>query len=55
MSKLTIGWTTAPTKEVGLDIARGLIAAKLAASVQIEGPITALFNWNGELEQAEEI
>lgn len=53
-SKLTIGWTTVPTKEVGLDIARGLIAENLAACVHIEGPFTALFNWNGELEQAEE-
>lgn len=54
MTKLMLGWTTVPTKEVGRDIAQGLLNAKLVACVHIEGPVTSLFNWNDELEQAEE-
>ena len=54
MSKLMIGWTTVPTKEIGITIANGLVQENLAACVHVEGPFTALFNWNGELEQAEE-
>lgn len=49
-----IGWTTVPTKEVGRDIAEGLLKERLVACVHIEGPITSLFYWNDELEQAEE-
>lgn len=54
MNKLMIGWTTVPTKEVGRDIAEGLLKERLVASVHIEGPMTSLFYWNDELEQAEE-
>lgn len=54
MNKLMLGWTTVPTKEVGKDIAQGLLKERIVASVHIEGPITSLFYWNGELEQAEE-
>lgn len=49
-----IGWTTVPTKEVGRDIAEGLLKERLVACVHIEGPMTSLFYWNDELEQAEE-
>lgn len=54
MTKLVIGWTTVPTKEVGRDIAQGLLKERLVACVHIEGPFMALFYWNEELEQAEE-
>lgn len=49
-----IGWTTVPTKEVGRDIAEGLLKERLVACVHIEGPVTSLFYYNDELEQAEE-
>ena len=54
MNKLMIGWTMVPTKEVGREIAQGLLKERLVASVHIEGPVTSLFYWNDELEQAEE-
>jgi len=49
-----LGWTTVPTKEVGREIAEGLLKERLVACVHIEGPVTSLFYWNEELEQAEE-
>lgn len=54
MTKLLIGITTAPTEQVGKDLAKGLIQAKLAVCVHLEGPIQAFFSWNEEIEEAEE-
>jgi periplasmic divalent cation tolerance protein len=51
---LMIGWTTTATREQAEMLARGLIESRLAACVQIEGPITAFYLWNDRMEQAEE-
>lgn len=47
--------TTVPEREQGLALARQLLAARLAACVQIdEQPITSLYHWQGRLcEEAE--
>lgn len=47
--------TTVPTREQGLALARAILAARLAACVQVdEQPITSLYRWEGRLcEEAE--
>lgn len=46
--------TTTGTKADAGKIARALLEERLAACVQIVGPITSSFWWNGEIEEAEE-
>jgi periplasmic divalent cation tolerance protein len=46
--------TTAGSKEQAQTIAQHLVEAKLAACVQIAGPITSTYRWQGKLETAEE-
>lgn len=49
-----IAWTTVPTKAVAHELASGAVAARLAACVQIDGPITSLYLWDGAQETSEE-
>ncbi len=46
--------TTTETKEQAQTIARYLVGEKLAACVQISGPITSTYRWKGKIETAEE-
>ena len=46
--------TTAPTKEAAQSIAEALLHEKLAACVQIAGPIESRYWWQGKLETAQE-
>lgn len=46
--------TTAPTKEAAQAVARALLDAKLAACVQISGPIESSYWWEGKIETAVE-
>lgn len=46
--------TTTETKEQAQIIARHLVDKKLAACVQILGPITSTYRWKGKVEIAEE-
>jgi periplasmic divalent cation tolerance protein len=46
--------TTTETKEQAQTIAQHLVEAKLAACVQITGPITSIYRWKGKVENAEE-
>ncbi len=41
--------TTTETKEQATKLANLLVAAKLAACVQISGPIESIYHWEGEL------
>lgn len=54
MSQLMIGWTTVAKEIDAQKIARDLIAHKYAACVHIEGPITACYNWEGNVEKSQE-
>ena len=51
---MLIAWTTVATRAEADALATGVIAANLAACVQIEGPITAHYRWQGKPEQAQE-
>jgi len=46
--------TTTDDEESAQRLARGIIAARLAACVQIVGPIKSLYWWQSELEEARE-
>jgi periplasmic divalent cation tolerance protein len=46
--------TTAQRKEDAETIARALVEERLAACVQIVGPITSVYRWQGAIETSEE-
>ena len=46
--------TTVPSEEVGKGIAQKLLDDKLAACVQIGGPVTSCFRWQGKVETERE-
>jgi periplasmic divalent cation tolerance protein len=46
--------TTTANKADAEKIARGLVERRLAACVQIAGPITSCYRWEGKIETAEE-
>ncbi|MEQ8202526.1 MAG: divalent-cation tolerance protein CutA [Smithellaceae bacterium] len=46
--------TTTATKEEAQKIARHLVAQRVAACVQIAGPIISTYRWQGKVETAEE-
>lgn len=51
---MLIAWTTVETREQAEHLARGLVEARLAACVQIEGPIRSHYRWDGRATDAEE-
>ena len=46
--------TTTETKEQAEKIAQYLVETKLAACVQITGPITSIYRWKGKVENTQE-
>lgn len=46
--------TTTPTKEDARRIADRLVEKRLAACVQIVGPIASVYRWRGKIESTEE-
>jgi periplasmic divalent cation tolerance protein len=46
--------TTTEKLEDAEKIARALVEKRLAACVQIAGPITSIYRWQGKVERAEE-
>ena len=46
--------TTTETKDHAQTIAQHLVEAKLAACVQIVGPITSTYRWKGKVENTQE-
>jgi periplasmic divalent cation tolerance protein len=46
--------TTTETKEQAQKIARYLVEQKLAACVQISGPIESIYHWKGKVETSNE-
>lgn len=51
---MLIAWTTVGGRPEADRLAAGVIAGNLAACVQIDGPITSHYRWEGKLQQAEE-
>ena len=46
--------TTTDSKEAAQKIAEAIVSKRLAACVQVSGPITSTYWWQGKIEQAEE-
>jgi periplasmic divalent cation tolerance protein len=46
--------TTTETKEQAEKIAQYLVETRLAACVQISGPITSIYRWKGKVENTQE-
>lgn len=46
--------TTTDTKNLAEQIGRALVERRLAACVQIVGPIESIYRWQGQIETAEE-
>jgi periplasmic divalent cation tolerance protein len=46
--------TTTPTRELAEQIAARLVEERLAACVQIDGPIQSTYRWQGRVEQDQE-
>ena len=51
---LLVGWTTVGNREDAGRLARGLVENRLAACVQIDGPIASHYFWGNRAETAEE-
>lgn len=51
---MLIAWTTLPTKAQSDELAAAAIAARVAACVQVDGPITSHYIWQGTQEKSEE-
>lgn len=51
---MLIGWTTVETLAQAQGLAESLVGARLAACVQIDGPITSVYRWEGEVQQSTE-
>jgi periplasmic divalent cation tolerance protein len=46
--------TTVDSEEAGVTLARGIVEARLAACVQIVGPIRSVYWWEGQVDEARE-
>jgi periplasmic divalent cation tolerance protein len=51
---MLIAWTTLANREQAEELARAAIEQRLAACVQIDGPIVSHYLWQGRPERAEE-
>jgi periplasmic divalent cation tolerance protein len=51
---LLIGWTTVASRDDATRLARELVDTRLAACVQVDGPITSHYTWENHTETAEE-
>jgi periplasmic divalent cation tolerance protein len=46
--------TTFETREQAVEMARAAVDARVAACVQVVGPITSTYRWEGKVEEAQE-
>jgi periplasmic divalent cation tolerance protein len=51
---ISIGWTTTSSQALAETMGRALVAADLAFCAQVEGPITSIYNWEGEIQNETE-
>ncbi len=49
-----VAWTTVAKPEDAARLARGAVDARLAACVQVEGPVTSHYRWQDRHEEAPE-
>jgi len=46
--------TTLPSRDAAVGLGHAAVEARLAACVQVLGPITSVYRWEGRVEEAEE-
>ncbi len=51
---MLIAWTTVAERADAESLAREAVEHRLAACVQIEGPVVSCYRWEGRIERAEE-
>ena len=51
---IEIGRTTVGTQEEAEGLARALVEARLVACTQVDGPLKAIYRWEGKVEESEE-
>lgn len=51
---LLIGWTTVNSEKAGKLLAREIVEQKLAACVQMDGPIQSIYEWEGVVQSERE-
>ena len=51
---LLIGWTSVDSEAVARRLANGLVTARLAACVQIDGSVESCYRWEGAVQSASE-
>ncbi|KAF0093036.1 MAG: periplasmic divalent cation tolerance protein [Puniceicoccaceae bacterium 5H] len=54
MAEIWIGFTTLDDQGKARELAAQLVEQKLAACVQLEGPVTSFFRWEGAAQQEQE-
>lgn len=54
MTEFLLVTTTTDSQEKANTIAEALVQQKLAACVQVNGPVTSIYRWQGKVEHAEE-
>jgi periplasmic divalent cation tolerance protein len=52
LAAMLIAWTSVDSASMAESLAGGLIEARLAACVQIDGPIASHFRWEGRPQRA---
>ncbi len=52
---VAVGWTTFEDRKSAEEFARKLIAGRLAACVQVDPPMRAVYSWKGEVCVDEEV
>ena len=55
MSEFVFVYSTFPDRASALAVAEYLVAAKLAACVNLSAPVTSVYQWEGKCETASEI
>jgi periplasmic divalent cation tolerance protein len=53
-SRLAVGWTTTATLEDAHRLAALVVERRLVACAQVSGPLTSVYQWNGQLQRDEE-
>jgi len=51
---ILVAWTTVPTREEADRLAADAVGARLAACVQVEGPLRSHYIWEGQVQAEEE-
>ena len=54
MSEFVFVYSTFPDAEAAKRVAKALVESRLAACVNIHGPMTSVYEWEGKLETAAE-